>query len=163
MFFEQAQEILITELLAPFPGVPSQIGACVDASSGLATAVVARSAVPLRSTADLAALAARADDPARAALRLSRSAASLFRFLAEERFLRLEDLHWAAFDLKGNGARGVEGSPAFSQISFVFPSSLLMCVFPRQCAPTSATWRATRTRPTTCPSLRWIRRTPTRV
>ena len=48
------------------------------------------------------ALARRSADPPLAALKLVRSTVSLFHFLTEQRYLRLEDLHWQVFDLRGN-------------------------------------------------------------
>jgi hypothetical protein len=102
MWFEMVQEIHITELLAGHPGIPKQFGACVDAESLLATSVQAMGGVHIGTKADLVALARRSESPQRAALKLARSAVSLFEYLVETRYLRLEDLHWQVFDLKGN-------------------------------------------------------------
>ena len=102
MFFEMVQEVNIVELLAGHPGVPRQLGACVDSESLLATSVQAMGGVHIGTQADLVAIARRSAAPARAALRLARSTVSLFEYLVETRYLRLEDLHWQVFDLRGN-------------------------------------------------------------
>jgi hypothetical protein len=96
------QEIFISEMLAGHPGVPHQLGACVDTASLLATSVQAMGGVHIGTKADLVALARRSASPTLAALKLVRSAVSLFEYLVETRYLRLEDLHWQVFDLKGN-------------------------------------------------------------
>ena len=103
MFFEMAQEVLALELLAGHPGIPAQIGACVDAGSYVATSVQARAALPLARRSDLAAVCRGHEGGATlAALRLVRSILSLFYYLTEERYLRIEDLHWHLFDGAGN-------------------------------------------------------------
>jgi len=102
MFLEMAQEIFLVEALGAHPGIPHQLGACLDADSLLATSVQVMGGVPIQTKGDLLAVAARAADPPRAALRLARSAVALFLFLVEERHMRLEDLHWSLFDVRGN-------------------------------------------------------------
>jgi hypothetical protein len=102
MWFEMSQEVHISELLAGHPGIPAQLGACMDAKSLLATSVQAMGGVHIGTKADLVALARRSVDPPLAALKLVRSTVSLFYFLTEQRYLRLEDLHWQVFDLRGN-------------------------------------------------------------
>lgn len=97
MWYEMAQEVFMLEMLAGHPGVPRQLGACVDEGSLVATSVQTAARVPLGTKADLAALCRRAKDPAKAAMTLAKSIVSLFFFLSEERFLRLEDLHWQLF------------------------------------------------------------------
>jgi len=103
MYFEMSQEVLISELLSSsHPGIPNQYGACMDVNSLLATSVQQMGGVHLTTKADLGAIASGSAAPTRAALRLARSAVSLFFFLVEERALRLEDLHWALYDMSGN-------------------------------------------------------------
>ncbi len=102
MYFEMVQETLISELLAGNAGIPAQLGACIDAQSLIATSVQAMGGVHIGTKADLVALAQRSSDPHLAALKLVRSTVALFEYVAEERYLRLEDLHWQVFDLRGN-------------------------------------------------------------
>ena len=102
MWFEMAQEVHISELLDGNAGIPRQLGACMDANSLLATSVQALGGVHISTKADLVALARRSSDPTLAALKLVRSTVSLFYFLTEQRYMRLEDLHWQVFDLRGN-------------------------------------------------------------
>lgn len=97
MWYEMAQEVYMLEMLAGHPGIPRQIGACVDEASLVATSVQAAARVPLGVKADLSALCRRAKDPAKAAMTLAKSIVSLFHYLSEERYLRLEDLHWQLF------------------------------------------------------------------
>ena len=112
MFFEMSQEVLISELLAGHPGIPRQLGACMEADSLLATSVQAMGGVHIGTKRDLVALARRSLSPTRAALRLAQSAASLFEYLVESRYLRLEDLHWQVFDLRGNVRTNFSDAPA---------------------------------------------------
>lgn len=97
MWYEMAQEAYMLEMLGGHPGIPWQLGACVDEASLVATSVQVAARVPLGTKGDLSALCRRAKDPARAAMALARSIVSLFFYLTEERFLRLEDLHWQLF------------------------------------------------------------------
>ena len=113
MVFEMSQEVLISELLAGHPGIPRQLGACMDASDTLlATSVQAMGGVHIGTKRDLVALARRSATPTRAALRLAQSAVSLFEYVVETRYLRLEDLHWQVFDLKGNVRTNFSDAPA---------------------------------------------------
>ena len=112
MYFEMSQEVLISELLAGHPGIPRQLGACMEAESLLATSVQAMGGVHIGTKRDLVALARRSTSPTRAALRLAQSAASLFEYLVETRYLRLEDLHWQVFDLRGNVRTNFSDAPA---------------------------------------------------
>jgi hypothetical protein len=88
MVFEMSQEVLISELLAGHPGIPRQLGACMDSETLLATSVQAMGGVHISTKRDLVALARRSASPTRAALRLAQSAASLFEYLVETRYLR---------------------------------------------------------------------------
>ena len=94
MYFEMSQEVLISELLAGHPGIPRQLGACMEADSLLATSVQAMGGVHIGTKRDLVALARRSASPTRAALRLAQSAASLFEYLVETRYLRCVPALW---------------------------------------------------------------------
>lgn len=117
MWYEMAQEVYMLEMLAGHPGIPRQIAACVDSSGLVATSVQTMARVPLGTKKDLAAICERAKDPAKTAFTLAKSIVSLFKFLTEDRFLRLEDLHWQLF---GEGSQRAPASACCARLQQQF-------------------------------------------
>jgi hypothetical protein len=83
MFFEQMQEILALEHLGPHPGIPKQLGACIDYRSMVATSIQSAAQINLSTKKDLKEVCMSKPSPSDCAYTIANSTASLFRHLTD--------------------------------------------------------------------------------
>jgi len=83
MFFEQMQEILALEHLGPHPGIPKQLGACIDYRSMVATSIQSAAQINLSTKKDLKEVCMSKASPSDCAYTIANSTASLFRHLTD--------------------------------------------------------------------------------